>query len=54
VQNRPHFFPAADIFFRPVLCFAAEISASWQHWKLVEAGACQMLDPALHQNDASQ
>jgi hypothetical protein len=23
---------AADIFRRPLLCFAAEISASWQHW----------------------
>jgi hypothetical protein len=25
------FFLAVDIFNRPLLCFAAEISASWQH-----------------------
>jgi hypothetical protein len=24
-------FPAANIFMRPLLCFAAQISASWQH-----------------------
>jgi hypothetical protein len=24
---------AAEIFMGPLLCFAAEISASWQHWK---------------------
>jgi hypothetical protein len=23
---------AAEIFIGPLLCFAAEISASWQHW----------------------
>jgi hypothetical protein len=25
-------FPAADIFMRPLMCFAAETSASWQYW----------------------
>jgi hypothetical protein len=28
---RPLFLPAAEIFMGPLLCFAAEISASWQH-----------------------
>jgi hypothetical protein len=28
---RPLFLPAADIFMGLLLCFAAEISASWQH-----------------------
>jgi hypothetical protein len=27
----PLFLPAAEIFMGPLLCFAAEISASWQH-----------------------
>jgi hypothetical protein len=31
VQNRPQFSSAAHIFFRPLLCSAAEISAGWQH-----------------------
>jgi hypothetical protein len=30
---RPLFLPAAEIFMGPLLCFAAKISASWQHWK---------------------
>jgi hypothetical protein len=29
--NLPLNFPAANIFRRPLLCFLAEISASWQH-----------------------
>jgi hypothetical protein len=29
---RPLFLPAAEIFMGPLLCFAADISASWQHW----------------------
>jgi hypothetical protein len=28
---RPQFLPAAEFFMGPLLCFAAEISASWQH-----------------------
>jgi hypothetical protein len=29
---RPQICPAAYIFIRPVLSFAAEESASWEHW----------------------
>jgi hypothetical protein len=29
---RPRIFSAAEIFLGPLLCFAAEISAGWQHW----------------------
>jgi hypothetical protein len=32
---RPQIFSAADIFLGPLLRFAAEISASWQHWAMV-------------------
>jgi hypothetical protein len=28
----PRIFSAADIFLGPLLRFAAEISAGWQHW----------------------
>jgi hypothetical protein len=38
----PLFLPAAEIFIGPVLCFAAEISASWQHW-LPLASFCPFL-----------
>jgi hypothetical protein len=31
VQNRPQFSSAADMFYRPLLRSAAEISAGWQH-----------------------
>jgi hypothetical protein len=30
-KKPPQIFPAAKIFMMPLLCFAAEISASWQH-----------------------
>jgi hypothetical protein len=29
---RPRIFSPADIFLGPLLRFAAEISAGWQHW----------------------
>jgi hypothetical protein len=29
---QPLFLPAVEIFMGPLLCFASEISASWQHW----------------------
>jgi hypothetical protein len=29
---RPRIFSAAEIFLEPLLRFAAEISAGWQHW----------------------
>jgi hypothetical protein len=31
---RPQIFPAAQNFMRPLLCFAAEIFASWQHCEM--------------------
>jgi hypothetical protein len=30
---RPQIFPAAQILTGPLLSYAAEISAPWQHWK---------------------
>jgi hypothetical protein len=30
---RPQIFPSPHNFFRPLLCFPAEIKVPWQHWK---------------------
>jgi hypothetical protein len=38
---RPQIFPGPRNLFRPLLCFAAEISAPWQH--------CLILDFLLHE-----
>jgi hypothetical protein len=43
-SSAPDFPSPANFFFRPFLCFAAEISAPWQHWIHVRILVCFCLE----------